>query len=106
VTYRLSDHTTADDARRYRDDAEVSAHWHMEPIARLRHYLTAQGVWSRNDEEAALAHAAVEFDLAAEAYLATPPQPVSAIFDHLFAVLPASLAVQKAEALAAEAGNA
>ena len=27
VTYRLSDHTTADDARRYRADAEVKAAW-------------------------------------------------------------------------------
>ena len=34
VTYRLSDHTTADDARRYRDEAEVKAAWAREPLGR------------------------------------------------------------------------
>ena len=106
LTYRLSDHTTSDDARRYRDDAEVSAHWHGEPIARLRQYLVSQGVWTRDDEEQVLARAAAEIDRAAEAYLATPPQPVSAMFDHLFAKLPASLAAQRARAVAEAADDA
>ncbi len=106
LTYRLSDHTTADDARRYRDDAEVSAHWHGEPVARLRQYLVSQGVWNRDDEEQALASAAAEMDQAAAAYLATPPQPVAAMFEHLFAELPASLAAQRAQAMAEAANNA
>jgi TPP-dependent pyruvate/acetoin dehydrogenase alpha subunit len=38
VTYRLGDHTTADDAARYRPPEEVQAHWKEEPIARLRTY--------------------------------------------------------------------
>src|SRR6516162_10010411 len=52
VTYRLSDHTTADDASRYRDDAEVSRHWPEEPVARLRNYLIKVGVWGREKEDA------------------------------------------------------
>ncbi len=106
ITYRLSDHTTADDARRYRDDSEVSAHWHGEPVARLRQYLVAQGTWNRDDEEQALNQAADEIDRAAAAYLAIPPQPVSAMFDCLFADLPASLAAQRAQAIAEIEGNA
>src|SRR5690606_12095415 len=35
MTYRLHDHTTADDARRYRDEAEVKAAWTREPMTRL-----------------------------------------------------------------------
>ena len=35
VTYRLGDHTTSDDASRYRSAEEVQAHWKEEPIARL-----------------------------------------------------------------------
>src|SRR5947209_8413781 len=46
VTYRLGDHTTADDAARYRPTEEVQAHWKAEPIARLRSYLVSQNVWS------------------------------------------------------------
>jgi pyruvate dehydrogenase E1 component alpha subunit len=106
ITYRLSDHTTADDARRYRDDAEVSAHWHGEPVARLRQYLVSQGIWTRDDEEQALALAAAEIDRAVEEYIATPPQPVAAMFDHLFAELPASLAAQRAHAVAEAADDA
>jgi 2-oxoisovalerate dehydrogenase E1 component alpha subunit len=105
LTYRLADHTTADDARRYRDDAEVTPHWHGEPVGRLRSYLAAQGAWSRDDEEAALGAASAEIEQAAVDYLATPPQPVSALFDHLFAELPAPLAAQRAAALAGEAGD-
>jgi 2-oxoisovalerate dehydrogenase E1 component alpha subunit len=36
VTYRLGDHTTADDASRYRSADEVQEHWKEEPFARLR----------------------------------------------------------------------
>ncbi len=38
VTYRLGDHTTADDASRYRDAAEVSRRWQEEPLLRLREH--------------------------------------------------------------------
>ena len=53
LTYRLSDHTTADDARRYRDDAEVSERWKAEPIARMRSFLIERGWWTKADEEGA-----------------------------------------------------
>mmetsp|Transcript_20661 Transcript_20661/g.51643 ORF Transcript_20661/g.51643 Transcript_20661/m.51643 type:complete len:157 (+) Transcript_20661:291-761(+) len=42
MTYRLCDHTTADDANRYRPQAELKAAEHAEPISRLRRYLTTQ----------------------------------------------------------------
>jgi pyruvate dehydrogenase E1 component alpha subunit len=103
LTYRLGDHTTVDDASRYRDDAEVSRHWEGEPIARLRAYLTAAGVWGRDDEERLLGDCVREVDAAAEEYLAIPPQPPEAMFDHLFAELPAELAAQRRAV--AEAGE-
>ena len=42
VTYRMGDHTTADDAKRYRDALEVASHEHEDPLNRLRTYLIAQ----------------------------------------------------------------
>jgi 2-oxoisovalerate dehydrogenase E1 component alpha subunit len=99
-TYRLDDHTTADDARRYRDDAEVSRHWENDPVARLRAHLVARGVWSRAEEEHVLAETAAEVDKAAEAYLATAPQPVEAMFDYLFAKLPPATLAEREEAVA------
>ena len=95
LTYRLGDHTTVDDASRYRDDAEVSRRWEEEPIARLRTYLTSTGAWGKDDEEELLVACAREVDAAAEAYLAVPLQPAEAMFDFLFAELPADLAGQR-----------
>ena len=85
LSYRLGDHTTADDASRYRNDAEVSPHWAEEPIARLRHFLVDRGLWGRADEERQLAEISAVIDQAAAAYLATPPQPPETIFDFTYA---------------------
>jgi 2-oxoisovalerate dehydrogenase E1 component alpha subunit len=105
VTYRLGDHTTADDASRYRDDAEVSRHWAEEPVARLRQHLSAQGAWSPQDEEQLLAACAAEVEAAAEKYLAMPPEPPEAMFDHLYVALPSSLASQRSAAMAEGKGD-
>jgi pyruvate dehydrogenase E1 component alpha subunit len=99
VTYRMTDHTTADDARRYRKDEEVSAHWREDPIARLRNLLVARHGWGKSDEEGLMAECAAQVESATAAYLATPPQAPGSIFDHLFAVLPETLERQRAALL-------
>lgn len=91
LTYRLCDHTTADDATRYRDDAEVSRHWPEEPIRRLRTHLGAEHGWSAREEETLRAGIDAEVEAAAKAYLETLPQEAMAIVDMLFAELPADL---------------
>ncbi len=100
LTYRLSDHTTADDASRYRDDDEVAKHWKEEPIARLRGHLTAAHAWTKAEEEALIETCAAEVERATVAYLAEPPEPPEAMFDHLYAELPDALVSQRAAALA------
>lgn len=99
VTYRLTDHTTADDAARYRDDAEVSEHWKLEPIARLKSYLTAHEAWTREDEDGLIEACKSEIDEAAERYLATDPEPPETMFDHLYSALPDDLAPQREAAI-------
>jgi len=99
LTYRLSDHTTADDAHRYRSDAEVSAHWREDPIARLRTYMVEAGCWSKVDEESLLDDCRARIDEAARAVGERPPQPVTEMFDHLFAQLPEETARQRNHAL-------
>ena len=83
-TYRLSDHTTADDASRYRDDTEVSRHWDEEPIARLRRFLTQQFAWNRDDEQTLIDRCAAEVEQASEDYLAEPLPPADSVFDYLY----------------------
>jgi 2-oxoisovalerate dehydrogenase E1 component alpha subunit len=96
LTYRLSDHTTADDAARYRDDAEVSAHWKDDPVARVRAWLAANDGWTKEDEERLIADCAAEIDAEVTRYLETGPVPAAAMFDHLYATLPPVYAAQRA----------
>jgi len=102
VTYRLSDHTTADDARRYRADAEVKAAWDREPLKRLKAYLMSLNAWTEKEEDAWKADCAVRVDAEVNAYLETKSQPVEAIFDYTYAEVPADLATQRDAAIAAE----
>ncbi|WP_457797805.1 pyruvate dehydrogenase (acetyl-transferring) E1 component subunit alpha [Methylocystis sp. S23] len=95
LTYRLGDHTTADDATRYRDPEVVRREWAREPIARLRAYLLARGVWSKEKEAALLKRCAEEVERAVADYLATPAQSVDAMFDHLYESLPLPLHDQR-----------
>jgi pyruvate dehydrogenase E1 component alpha subunit len=99
LTYRLGDHTTVDDASRYRDDEEVSRHWKEEPIARLRKYLATAHGWDKTEEEELILACAVEVEAAAESYLATVPEPPEAMFDHLYEELPVEFARQRAAML-------
>jgi pyruvate dehydrogenase E1 component alpha subunit len=95
VTYRLADHTTADDARRYRDPAEVEAWQGKDPIIRLRKYLVSKGLW--NDEKQAeldeAAKAMVTEVVRAAEGIAKPS--VGDIFDYTYASIPPELEVQK-----------
>lgn len=95
ITYRLSDHTTVDDASRYRSDAEVSPHWKEEPIARLRNHLVTAHGWRKEQEDALLAECAAAVEAAADEYLAAPAEPPTSMFDHLYAALPEALQVQR-----------
>jgi 2-oxoisovalerate dehydrogenase E1 component subunit alpha len=97
LTYRLSDHTTADDATRYRTDDEVSRHWRDEPVGRLRTFLTNQHGWTRGMERDLLEACRQEVDDAVSAYQGMQPAPPTDMMDYLFAELPASLAPQRAE---------
>jgi 2-oxoisovalerate dehydrogenase E1 component alpha subunit len=97
LTYRLSDHTTADDAARYRPPEEVQARWKEEPIARLRAYLVSQKAWGKAQEEELAAECQKEIEAAIERYLASSPRAPETMFDHLYAELPRSYASQRAE---------
>ena len=97
LTYRLSDHTTADDASRYRPAEEVERYRAEEPLTRLRQFLIDRGAWTQDQEKALLAECAARVDEAVETYLATPPEAPEAMFDHLYATLPAALRGQREE---------
>lgn len=100
LTYRMSDHTTADDATRYRAAEEVERHRDLDPLKRVRAYLQRHGLWMAADEEALAAECGERIDAAVRDYLATPPREPASMFDHLFEQLPEALHAQR-DALAA-----
>ena len=99
MTYRVGSHSTADDASRYRNDAEVEAWRERDPIDRYRTYLLGSGVIDRAfvracDEEAAAWVAQIRAGVTA---LGEPP--ASEMFDHAYADPPATLRRQRRELL-------
>ncbi len=103
VTYRLGDHTTADDASRYRDDEEVEAWAERDPVVRLRGFLERHGWWDADREEAAQNEAHAWVDRVVAEAEAMPPQDPGDIFTHMYAELPPHLAEQMAESTGEEA---
>jgi pyruvate dehydrogenase E1 component alpha subunit len=95
ISYRLADHTTADDASRYRSAGEVSDAWSREPIKRLQTYLHQQGLWSPEQEKTLLAAVQQQVAAAVDAYRQIPPQAPDSLFEHLFAEWPAPYAWQR-----------
>jgi pyruvate dehydrogenase E1 component alpha subunit len=95
LTYRLGDHTTADDAGRYRPPEEVQGRWKEEPIARLRAHLVSQKAWGKAQEEQLVSACQEQVDAAAQRYLAMGPRAPETMFDHLYAELPRAYASQR-----------
>ena len=99
ITYRIGSHSTADDAARYRDDAEVAAWRERDPIDRYRSYLlgagTIDGAFARGCEDEAEAWVG---DIRTELTALGEP-PASEMFDHAFADPPPTLLAQREEFL-------
>jgi pyruvate dehydrogenase E1 component alpha subunit len=101
ITYRLHDHTTADDARRYRSEDEVKAAWEKCPLKRMKAYLTAQKMWSDADEQKTNDEGTALAEAAAQAFVKVPAEPPEAIFDYLYEKLPKQYQWQRDEVQAA-----
>jgi 2-oxoisovalerate dehydrogenase E1 component subunit alpha len=95
LTYRLHDHTTADDATRYRTEADVERAKRLDPLARLKSYLVRERLWTEAQETAAREACNARVEQAVAEFLAVPPRHPSAMFEHLFAELPAALHEQR-----------
>lgn len=103
VTYRMRMHTTADDPRRYRDEAEVEAWKARDPITRMKAYLEARKWWSEELEASFVAEVHAEIEKAVHAFEAEIARLLQeapdAAFAHVYAAPPKSLARQREEFL-------
>lgn len=99
ITYRLSDHTTADDATRYQPAQDVQDAQGREPIKRLKIFLENQHDWDETQDQALLQAAKHEVDEAVRVYLNRKPQSIESAFDYHYAETPAELLEQREEAM-------
>lgn len=95
VTYRLGDHTTADDATRYRSAQELKSAWEQDGVKRLQSYLHNTGLWDAQQEKDLQAHCKAMVEKAVDVYLCKEPEPATAMMDYLFDTLPAALQGQR-----------
>ena len=96
LTYRLGDHTTADDARRYRPADELEAALGRDPLVRTRLYLESKRLWDDSKQAAMLERAKRIVHEVVHAALEIERPDSASIFDHTFAEIPDELSRQKA----------
>ncbi len=75
-TYRISDHTTSDDASRYRSKEEIEMWKARDPILRLRLFMEKKGIWTdKYQKEIEKRSRAVVDEAQKKAEAASPPDP-------------------------------
>jgi pyruvate dehydrogenase E1 component alpha subunit len=85
LTYRMSDHTTSDDAKKYRSEKEVKEWEKKDPILRLQKYMINKKIANKNYFQKILKNSKKIIDKAVENMEAAKPYPPEDIFNYMFA---------------------
>jgi pyruvate dehydrogenase E1 component alpha subunit len=101
VTYRLGDHTTADDASRYRSREEVEQWKKKDPIERLRRYMEQQGLWSKSYEQTVRLETKEQVERAVREEESFPPPDPADMFRFTYQEMPPELGEQMESFLSA-----
>lgn len=96
-TYRMADHTTADDAKKYRDPTEVELWKKKDPIDRLRKYMAAKGLWSEDYEKKVQEDCEKRISEAVQKEESMPEQQPLDMFQHVYEKMPPKLKEQYEE---------
>ena len=94
-TYRMGDHTSADSAKKYREDHEVKPWEDKDPLKRTRAYLTSKGLWDDQKEEDLGNQVYNQIGIAVAEAEKAPKTTIDEIFDYTFAELSPELLEQK-----------
>ncbi|MDH4127985.1 MAG: pyruvate dehydrogenase (acetyl-transferring) E1 component subunit alpha [Spirochaetota bacterium] len=97
LTYRLCDHTTADDASRYIDKADLERAWNLEPLSRFYSYLIKNNYITEKLNEKIHEECNQQVEDSVEEYLNIPLRLPESMFDYLYAKLPVPLKEQRDE---------
>jgi len=83
-TYRMANHTTSDDASKYRSEEEVKKWEKRDPIERFRIYLNNKGIWNESFERKVQEEAEATVNSAVEEAEKTPSPSIEEIFIHTY----------------------
>ncbi len=97
LTYRIGNHTTSDDAKRYRPASELEEWKKKDPIERLRNYMLSKKIWSKAEETKLWKTAQAEISKAVKEYESRPPAPAADIFNYTYEKMPWNLKAQLEE---------
>jgi pyruvate dehydrogenase E1 component alpha subunit len=106
-TYRMGDHTTSDDAARYRSKETILEWEKKDPIVRFQIHLKKKGLWDEAFEKKVQDEATEFVEQAVAAAEARPPASVEDLFAYTYAAMTPNLKEQLAavEASAKEAAR-
>jgi pyruvate dehydrogenase E1 component alpha subunit len=104
-TYRMGDHTTSDDAARYRTKEEVLEWERRDPLLRFRLYLGRKGLWDEAYEKTVQEEAAAFVEKAVADAEARPPATPEDLFAYTYGTMPPDLEAQLGELKASLAGG-
>jgi len=99
ITFRMGDHTTSDDASKYRDPKLVEEWKIKDPLLRLEKYFKKIGTWSDDYGKFVVAECEKEAEAAITAALAIAPPSPKNLFAHVYETLPPDLVEEEAEVL-------
>lgn len=99
LTYRMGDHTTADDATRYRSQEELTSHEKEDPAKRMKKYLIANGLWDENQEQVLVKELTAQVEQAVDNFNNIPMPAPESMFDYLYETLPEVYQQQRASVI-------
>jgi pyruvate dehydrogenase E1 component alpha subunit len=102
-TYRMGDHTTSDDATRYRLENELAEWAEKDPIKRFKLYLEKKDIWSEEREKALQVEISALVEEEVRKAEAFPRPTLEDSFKYTYAQMPLDLQEQM-EVLRAELG--
>ena len=99
LTYRIGGHSTSDDPRIYRDEAEVERWRRSDPLERLRKHVEQRAAWNDQLDEHWLSACEAEIKACIERAERTPPAELHEVFRDVYVEQPWHLREQEAECL-------
>jgi len=97
VTYRMGDHTTADDATKYRKPDVIKEWEKKDPIDRLKKYLVKKHSWTEAKDKKLIEELTTEVESAVKEFENMEPLEPTNIFKHMYSEMPWHLKEQMDE---------